>query len=174
VNILAFFAHPDDETMLCGATLALASRHAKLHVLCATRGEGGETGEPPLCLRETLGNVRSEELACAARVLGAASLEFLPYVDPTVGPDNTLYPFTPDEEMLAFQLAEAVTRRGAHVLISHGADGEYGHPAHQLCHRACMAPCICWGLARPSFTRSNPSSAPIRANAWPINPNRPT
>jgi LmbE family N-acetylglucosaminyl deacetylase len=151
VNILAFFAHPDDETMLCGATLALAARRARLHLLCATRGEGGETGEPPLCPREDLGALRTQELECAARALGAASLEFLPYVDPTVGADNTLYPFTLDEELLAQQVAEAVVRRGAHVLISHGADGEYGHPAHRLCHRASLAAIDLLGAAAPLF-----------------------
>jgi LmbE family N-acetylglucosaminyl deacetylase len=151
VNILAFFAHPDDETMLGGATLALVSRLANLHILCATRGEGGETGEPPLCPREDLGAVRSEELSCAVNVLGAASLDFLPYMDPTVGPDNTLYPFSPNEELLAQQVADAVIRRGAHVLISHGADGEYGHPAHKLCHRACLGAIRLLGAGAPLF-----------------------
>ena len=43
MNILVFFAHPDDETMLCGGTLALlAQAGAKIHFVCATRGEGGE------------------------------------------------------------------------------------------------------------------------------------
>ena len=46
MNILAFFAHPDDETMLCGGTLALLAQNgASVHYLCATRGEGGELGE---------------------------------------------------------------------------------------------------------------------------------
>ena len=41
MNVLAFFAHPDDETMLCGGTLAILARHgAAVHYLCATRGEG--------------------------------------------------------------------------------------------------------------------------------------
>jgi LmbE family N-acetylglucosaminyl deacetylase len=151
VNILAFFAHPDDETMLCGATLALAARKANLHILCATRGEGGETGEPPLCSRAELGTLRSAELSCAVQVLGAVSLDYLPYIDPTVGPDNTLYPFTLDEDHLARQVATAITRRGAQVLIGHGADGEYGHPAHMLCHRACLGAIALLGADAPLF-----------------------
>lgn len=151
MNILAFFAHPDDETMLCGATLALAARSHSLHLLCATRGEGGENGEPPLCPREELGAFRSAELRCAAQHLGAASLEFLPYVDPTVGPENTLYPFAQDEEALALQLVAALRRTQAAVLVSHGADGEYGHPAHKLCHRACLRALQLLGPAAPLF-----------------------
>ena len=43
MNILAFFAHPDDETMLAGGALALLAQNgAQVHYLCATRGEGGE------------------------------------------------------------------------------------------------------------------------------------
>ena len=49
LDVIAFFAHPDDETMLCGGTLALLdSLGARVHLLVATRGEGGEMGEPPL------------------------------------------------------------------------------------------------------------------------------
>jgi LmbE family N-acetylglucosaminyl deacetylase len=41
LNILAFFAHPDDETILAGGTLAaLAEQGAHVHYVCATRGEG--------------------------------------------------------------------------------------------------------------------------------------
>jgi len=151
MNILAFFAHPDDETMACGATLALAARSARLHVLCATRGEGGENGDPPVCPREELGKVRTEELRCAVEQLGAAELEFLNYVDPTIGPDNTLYPFTEDEELLAQQVAGAIRKSGASVLLSHGVNGEYGHPAHKLCHRAAQRAVEILGEAAPLF-----------------------
>lgn len=151
MNILAYFAHPDDETMACGATLALAARSANLSILCATRGEGGENGDPPLCTREELGTVRSEELRRAVKALGASELEFLNYVDPTIGPDNTLYPFTKDEELLAQQVADAVRRTQADVLLSHGANGEYGHPAHIMCHRSAVHAIEILGKEAPLF-----------------------
>jgi LmbE family N-acetylglucosaminyl deacetylase len=48
-DILALFAHPDDEVLIAGGALALlAGRGAAVHHLCATPGEGGEVGEPPL------------------------------------------------------------------------------------------------------------------------------
>ena len=122
--------------MLIGATLALAASRANVTLLCATRGEGGETGVPPLCSREELGTVRSEELRCASKELGAKELLFLGYVDPIVGPEDALYPFTQDEERLAQEVAEAVLRVEADVILSHGSNGEYGHPAHTLCHRS--------------------------------------
>lgn len=137
MNVLTFFAHPDDETMLAGGTLALlAAAGAQVHYLSATRGEGGETGEPPLCRPEELGAVRAGELACAVKALGGASLAFLDYRDPQVGPNEELYPFTDDLDQLAAQVADFIRQVHADVVITHGSNGEYGHPAHRLAHQA--------------------------------------
>jgi LmbE family N-acetylglucosaminyl deacetylase len=137
VNILAFFAHPDDETVFAGGALALlAGKGAQVHYLCATRGEGGETGEPSLCTQAELGAVREQELLCAVQALGGRSLTFLGYTDPRVGPDEELYPYTRDLTFLAGQVAATIRQFEADVVISHGSRGEYGHPAHLLTHRA--------------------------------------
>ena len=137
LKILAFFAHPDDETMLSGGVLALlAQRDVEVHYLSATRGEGGETGEPPLCERKDLGEIRSQELSCAVQALGGSSLHFMGYVDPTVGEDNELFPYTGDEDALVSQLKDIVRDLQPTAIFTHGSNGEYGHPAHQLTHRA--------------------------------------
>lgn len=137
MNVLAFFAHPDDETMLCGGTLALlAQQGAAIHILIATRGEGGEMGEPPLCTREELGSIREAELRCAAQALGANRLILMDYIDPVVGPDDQLFPFTDNLDLLSEQVAAYLEEIRADVLISHGVNGEYGHPAHQAVHQA--------------------------------------
>ncbi len=140
MNVLAFFAHPDDETMLSGGTLALlAKRSAQVHYLCATRGEGGEVGEPPVCSLENLGGIREQELVCAVGKLGGRSLTFLNYVDPRVGPDDELYAFTDNLTALAGQVAATVRQFQIDVLLAHGSNGEYGHPAHVICHKAALA-----------------------------------
>jgi len=152
MNILAFFAHPDDETMLCGGTMALLARQgAAVYYLSATRGEGGEAGEPPLCPLEELGSVRSAELACAVEALGGLSLDFLDYVDPRIGPDNTLYPFTSDLETLSGQVVDYLRRYSAEVFIAHGSNGEYGHPAHKLVYQAARIAIISLGETAPLF-----------------------
>lgn len=141
MNILAFFAHPDDETMLCGGTLALlAQGGAQVHFLSATRGEGGEVGEPPLATHEQLGQVREEEMHCAVQALGGNSLTFFDYADPRVGPDNELYAYTQDVNGLVGQVADTLRRLSIDAMISHGSNGEYGHPAHLLTYQAaCLA-----------------------------------
>jgi len=137
MKILAFFAHPDDETMLSGGALAiLAQSGIEVHYLIATRGEGGERGEPPQCEPEQLGELREREVACAVENLGGSSLANLGYPDPVVGPSQVLYPFTTDLARLAAQVTGQVKRVQADVLISHGTNGEYGHPAHLLCNKA--------------------------------------
>ena len=137
MNIIAFFAHPDDETMLIGGTLALLARNgAQVHYLCATRGEGGEVGEPPLCTVEELGQKREREMGCAVQSLGGSSLSFLNFIDPRTGPEDELYAFSDDQNLLSDQIIEFIQKFHADVLITHGSSGEYGHPAHLLSHRA--------------------------------------
>ena len=139
-NILCLVAHPDDETILCGGTLAwLAAQGARVHVACLTRGEGGEVGEPPLTDREHLGEVREQELVCAVRQLGVRSLTFLGYVDPVVGADSQLFAPAHEPAMLAGQIVSTVEQFEAAVVLSHGSNGEYGHPAHVLAHQMALA-----------------------------------
>ncbi|NLG98250.1 MAG: PIG-L family deacetylase [Chloroflexi bacterium] len=150
LEILAFFAHPDDETMLCGGTLALLAKNgANVHVLIATRGEGGELGEPPVTTREKLGRVREDELRCAVKALGASSLTLMDYLDPLVGPEDTLFAYTEELEQLTSQVVEAIRYRKADAVITHGADGEYGHPAHKITHQAASAAAILLGSEAP-------------------------
>lgn len=137
MNVLAVYAHPDDETMLAGGALALLSQlGARVHYLCATRGEGGEVGEPPVSALDDLGRVRESELRCAVQALGGASLELLSYVDPRIGPEDTLYSFSDDLDRFMLETQDAVRRLDIDVVITHGSSGEYGHPAHRFIHAA--------------------------------------
>lgn len=134
-SLLCLVAHPDDETILCGGTLALLSaRGVAVHVVCLTRGEGGELGEPPLTDRERLGAVREQELVCAVQALGGKSLTFLGYVDPAIGPDEALSAPAHDPVMLAGQIVNCIQQFRPDVVVTHGSNGEYGHPAHVLMH----------------------------------------
>jgi N-acetylglucosamine malate deacetylase 2 len=139
LNILCVTAHPDDESVFAGGTLALlAGRGADVGILCCTRGEGGEVGEPPRAARAELGGVRSGELRCAARALGCRTVDFLPFRDPDVGPGDTLYAFSASAAEVVTPMVEYFARSKPDVLITHGSGGEYGHPGHRLTHLACV------------------------------------
>ena len=81
-TVLAIFAHPDDESLTCGGTLArLADRGVRVVVMCASRGERGSIADPALVPEGDLGAVRVTELRNAARVLGAAEVVVLNHTD---------------------------------------------------------------------------------------------
>lgn len=139
-SVVGIFAHPDDETVFIGGIAAmLAEKFIPVHFVCATRGEGGEAGEPPIVSDlSRLGRAREYELRCAVNMLGAG-VSFLDYVDPQIGPDEELSAFEADFDTLVSQFASIISDLQADVVLTHGADGEYGHPAHKLVHRAVMA-----------------------------------
>jgi LmbE family N-acetylglucosaminyl deacetylase len=149
---LAFFAHPDDETILCGGTLALlAQSGVDVVFLSATRGEGGEVGEPPVCTQEELGEVREAEMACAVKALGGMTVDYLDYVDPLIGENDTLHAYTDDLETLTQELKGYIEGLKPAVVLTHGSNGEYGHPAHVVSHQACRAAIERMKGARPAL-----------------------
>jgi len=151
-SLLCLIAHPDDETILMGGTLALlAQRGVPVHVVCLTRGEGGEVGEPPVTERAGLGDAREQEMVAAVRALGARSLTFLGYVDPTVGPGEALFAPEHDPVMLAGQIVSCIRQFAPAVVLTHGSNGEYGHPAHLLVHRLAVAAVASLGADAPAL-----------------------
>ena len=79
-TILAVFAHPDDESLACGGTLArLADAGARVIVICASRGERGSHTGP--VRDDSLGRTRGAEIRAAARTLGVAELILLNHPD---------------------------------------------------------------------------------------------
>jgi LmbE family N-acetylglucosaminyl deacetylase len=125
-------AHPDDELYAAGLLAALARRGVRIHLLCLTRGEGGTLGNPPVATRETLGAAREGELRTSAAALGIESVEFLGYVDPL--PDGKARAPEVEPEELSCRISGIARGLGAEVILTHGSNGEYGHPAHQLVH----------------------------------------
>ncbi|OQY19644.1 MAG: hypothetical protein B6I34_09355 [Anaerolineaceae bacterium 4572_32.1] len=122
-NLLAVFAHPDDESFRCGGTLALlARRGVRVWVLCATRGEAGSRGDPPLCRPDELAQVRERELRCACRALEIEPPRFLDYRDGDLG--------DVDEKEAVAQVMAAIRELHPQVLLTWPIDGLSGHPDH--------------------------------------------
>ena len=137
-RVIFFGAHPDDETVMTGGTLAmLSSQGIETVVVCATDGRGGEAGEVAEA-RDPVARarIRAEELSRACQAMGISHLTMLGYVDPLIGPDLTLFGFDADEDTLVQQIAAHIREHRADVVLSHGSNGEYGHPAHRQLHRA--------------------------------------
>jgi LmbE family N-acetylglucosaminyl deacetylase len=83
LKLMCVLAHPDDESLGNGGTLAkYAAEGVEPYLVTATRGERGWTGserdDPGL---EALGKIREVELFAAASVLGIRRVDFLDYID---------------------------------------------------------------------------------------------
>lgn len=130
-------AHPDDELYAAGLLAMLSARGVGVHLLCLTRGEGGSPGNPPVAAREHLGAAREAELRASAAALGVAGVELMGYVDPepSGNPRKARAPEV-DPGHLAGEIAGVARRVGAEAVLTHGSNGEYGHPAHRLVHAA--------------------------------------
>ena len=82
-RLLCVFAHPDDETLGAGSTLAkYAAAGVELYLVTATRGERGWQADPSADPGpQALSEIRTAELLAAAQVLGIRDIQFLNYLD---------------------------------------------------------------------------------------------
>ncbi|NWF64833.1 MAG: PIG-L family deacetylase, partial [Chloroflexi bacterium] len=144
LKLLAIFAHPDDESMGMGGTLAkYAAESVETHLVCASRGEAGWFGpKEQYPGPERLGQLREEELRNAAKILGMKSVSFLDYMDGQV-----------DQADTAQAVANIVThlrRIQPQVVVTFPHDGNYGHPDHIAIGQFTNAAIVC--AADASYT----------------------
>ena len=122
-NLLAIFAHPDDEAFRCGGTLALLAQNGvHVHILTFTRGQAGSCGQPPICMQKELGAVRTNELYCSCRALGLETPQVLDYEDGTLTEISI-------SKGVAYIIARIQTIH-PQVLLTWPPDGLSGHPDH--------------------------------------------
>ena len=139
-SLLAVFAHPDDEAFGTGGTLArYAEQGYKVYLVCATRGEAGEISDPSFATPENLGQVREQELRCAAETMGISELIFLDYRDSGMAgtPENDdprAFDNAPAEEVVP-RLVGIIRRLRPQVVVTFEPNGGYGHPDHKAIHR---------------------------------------
>lgn len=131
-TLVAFHAHPDDEALFTGGTLARCSAQGhRVVVVVATSGERGLSGLP--AGTGDLGALRTAELDRAAAALGVARVVNLGYADS--GLDEPAEP--PPGSFCAAPVEEAAARlrailddERADVLTVYDEAGGYGHRDH--------------------------------------------
>jgi len=152
-RVLLVHAHPDDETINNGATMAMyAALGASVTLVTCTRGEEGEVLIPELLhlaanATDSLGQHRVTELALAMKELGVADHRFLGEgaklfrdsgmmgTDPNNRPDVF---WQADLEEASDLLVQIIDEVKPHVLITYDEFGGYGHPDHIQAHRVAM------------------------------------
>ena len=141
-TIVSFHAHPDDEALLTGGTLAqLAAAGHRVVLVVATAGEAGLADSNDRRDAD-LGGVRLGEVNASARALGVERVVLLGYADSgfpeaAVPRDDVRSRFAEqDVEAVARRLAVVLRDERADVLTTYDAQGGYGHPDHVQVHRA--------------------------------------
>lgn len=138
-SLVFFHAHPDDEAISTGGTMALsADAGHRVTLVVATRGEMGEPAEGVLEVGEMLGDRREGETLRSAEILGVDTVEFLGYRDSgMVDEESNLDPdcfWQADLDEAAARLAAILERVEADILIGYDPHGVYGHPDHVKVH----------------------------------------
>jgi LmbE family N-acetylglucosaminyl deacetylase len=134
LRLLCVLAHPDDESLGTGGTLArYAAEGIETFVLTATRGERGRFGDGvPSPGPEIVGRTREAELRAAARTLGVREVTLLGYPDGGLERAN--------RREIVQTVAGHIARIRPDVVITFDPDGAYGHPDHiAISQIACAA-----------------------------------
>jgi LmbE family N-acetylglucosaminyl deacetylase len=127
-RLMAVLAHPDDESLGVGGTLAkYASEGVEVFLLTATRGDGGrfrgyrldDARHPG---PEALAAIREAELRAAASVLGIHHVALLDYRDQRL--DRA------DPRRAIADIATHLRRVRPDIVVTFAPDGAYGHPDH--------------------------------------------
>ena len=136
-KLMAVLAHPDDESLGFGGTLAKYSAEGvETYLVTATRGERGrffsldKKPEPA-----EVGRAREAELRAAASVLGVREVLILGYPDGAV--DQI------DAATAIAAIVRHIRRVRPHVVVTFGPDGAYGHPDHIAISQFTTAAVVC-------------------------------
>lgn len=165
LRLLAVLAHPDDESLGFGGTLArCAAEGVETFLLTATRGEAGRfrgerPGAPGHPGSQALAHLREQELRAAAVVLGIREVSLLDYRD------QELDRADPRDAIL--RIVDHIRRIRPDVVLTFGADGAYGHPDHIAISQFTTAAVT--AAVDPGFTTAAPVHAVRKLYylAWP-------
>ncbi|MFC7448556.1 N-acetyl-1-D-myo-inositol-2-amino-2-deoxy-alpha-D-glucopyranoside deacetylase [Rhodococcus daqingensis] len=173
-RLLLVHAHPDDETLTTGGTIArYAAEGARVSVLTCTLGEEGEViGERWAGLvadrADQLGGYRILELTAALERLGADGPRFLGGAGrwrdsgmagtPSAANPRAFVNADPEEAVAA--LVAAIRELRPHVVVCYDPEGGYGHPDHVQAHHFTMTAFDAAGTDR--YPDAGPPWAPAK------------
>jgi LmbE family N-acetylglucosaminyl deacetylase len=135
LRVLGIFAHPDDETICAGGTLAkYAGAGADVRVVSLTKGGAGQIRDASVATRATLTDVREKELHAAGRELGLTETRCLDHLDGGLADI--------DGQVLVRLASELLSELDPDVVITFGPDGFSGHRDHVTVGAAVTAACL--------------------------------
>lgn len=141
-TVLVVLAHPDDESLACGGTLArLSDAGVRVVLLCASRGEAGSLSDPALAPDGDLAAVRARELAEAATILGIADVVIKNHPDGDLRWDHVAE--------LHREIVALIEEHQPAAVITFAEDGLYWHLDHVGVHERTYTATRTFGDAAP-------------------------
>jgi N-acetyl-1-D-myo-inositol-2-amino-2-deoxy-alpha-D-glucopyranoside deacetylase len=185
-RLLLVHAHPDDESIYTGATMAkYAAEGARVTLVTCTLGELGEVIPPSLAYlaaakEDGLGEYRIGELTAACAELGVTDHRFLggpgrwrdSGMMGTEGNDDPRCFWRADVDQAARALLDVIAEVRPQVLLTYDAHGAYGHPDHIQAHRVAWRACELAGPDAPekfyatATLESGLATTEVEASAW--------
>lgn len=143
-RMLVAFAHPDDEAFGMGGAIAYYSdRGVQISLICATNGDVGTVPPEYLSGYSSIGELRLDELRCAARALGIREVITFGYRDSgMMGTPENEHPqclYRADRAELIGRIVREIRRLRPHVVVTFDPFGGYGHPDHITMHQATVS-----------------------------------
>lgn len=158
LTLLAVHAHPDDETITMGGTLARsAAEGVRTVVVTCTLGDLGEVRDPTLSHAHDVAALRTRELQAAVRTLGVARLVQLGYGDSGMAGDDAANQrpqafINANLHAAAQQIVDVLEEERPEVMVAYDETGGYGHPDHVRAHEVAVA----------AYRAAPPASRPAR------------
>ncbi|WP_201360438.1 PIG-L deacetylase family protein [Dictyobacter formicarum] len=143
LKLMCILAHPDDESLALGGTLAkYASEGVDTSLVVATRGERGWFSDWSSYPGEkALGEIREQELRRACQALGVKHLDFLNYIDGDL--DQV------EESEAIYKIVSLLRQVRPQVVVTFGPEGLYGHPDHIAISQLTTSAVMC--AASPNY-----------------------
>ncbi len=131
MKILGIFAHPDDEAIIVGGTIAKAvSQGHDVYLICATKGEASSSYDRDYCTQEQLPKIRAQEFRKACDVLGVKEGRLLEFIDGTLAKQK--------EAQGVGALMTEIKRIEPDIIITFEPEGISFHGDHKTIHQWVM------------------------------------
>lgn len=142
--LLAVHAHPDDECLGTGGSLArYAAEGVRTVLVTCTDGAVGEISDPALASPENLSEVRAGELDESVRILGVSRLVKLGYRDSGMaGTADNQHPASfhlANFDEAVGRVVQVMREERPDVVVTYDENGGYGHPDHIRAHQVAVA-----------------------------------
>jgi N-acetyl-1-D-myo-inositol-2-amino-2-deoxy-alpha-D-glucopyranoside deacetylase len=174
-RLLFVHAHPDDESLTTGGTIAHYAAHgADVHVVTCTLGEEGDVIDDRYVLlavdhADQLGGYRISELTTALNALGVAEPMFLggpgrwrdSGMPPKSRPHHTAFVDAGDDAIQ--ELVAIIDKLRPHIVVTYDPRGGYGHPDHVKTHRVTVAAIAAGEWKVPKFYWTVLASSALQA-----------